>query len=59
MVAGRLIYQDSYTNLIPHFTKIGFPCPRNHNPADFLMSIMHAENKANLANYQLYFDSYS
>ncbi|KAL4512208.1 hypothetical protein ABPG72_005210 [Tetrahymena utriculariae] len=59
MVEGRLIYQGpGGLNVVNHFSSIGFKCPQYSNPADYLMSIMHAEGEDNVKNYPIYFQGY-
>lgn len=55
MVEGRFIYQGLQKEVMPYFSAIGFYCPQFTNPADYLMSIMHAESEVNRNNYEQYF----
>ncbi|EAR86682.2 ABC transporter family protein (macronuclear) [Tetrahymena thermophila SB210] len=58
LVDGRFIYQGgSNDQIIKHFSKIGFECPKLQNPADYFMSIMHS-NDSNTKNYPIYFEGY-
>ena len=43
MKAGRVLYQGSVSNIVPHFAACGFDCPTNYNPADFSMFICQTE----------------
>jgi len=59
IVKGKLIYQGpNGLDIINYFDNLGFTCPRNSNPADYYMSIMHSENEINRNNYPLYYKSY-
>lgn len=58
MVEGRLIYQSGYSGIVQYFDTIGFKCPLESNPADFLMSIMHHEEERNVKNYPHYYACY-
>ena len=58
MVEGRFIYQGLQKNIMAYFATMGFVCPQFTNPADYLMSIMHAESFKNVNNYDLYFQTY-
>jgi hypothetical protein len=53
------IYQGKgQTDVINYFADIGFKCPSNSNPADYMLSIMHNESEVNKKNYELYFKTY-
>ncbi|KRW98125.1 P-loop containing nucleoside triphosphate hydrolase [Pseudocohnilembus persalinus] len=59
LVRGKFIYQgNGGQSVIDHFSKLNLHCPIDSNPADFLMSICHKENKANVENYPKYFENY-
>lgn len=55
MVDGRAIYQGAANQAIHYFKRMGFPCPEFSNPPDYFMSIMHQDDKENVANYPKYF----
>ena len=40
MKAGRVFYQGPVKQIVKHFALKGFECPENHNPADFVMSVL-------------------
>eukprot|EP01120_Amphizonella_sp_Union-15-10_P010524 TRINITY_DN4225_c0_g1_i1.p1 TRINITY_DN4225_c0_g1~~TRINITY_DN4225_c0_g1_i1.p1 ORF type:complete len:645 (+),score=104.75 TRINITY_DN4225_c0_g1_i1:69-2003(+) len=42
---GRVMYFGPSKEVIPYFKKIGYPCPVYENPADFLLRIVHEEDK--------------
>ena len=42
---GEVVYQGAPTSLVHHFDQLGFPCPPNHNPADFVMFLIQKESK--------------
>ncbi|KAL4474934.1 hypothetical protein ABPG74_001630 [Tetrahymena malaccensis] len=58
LVEGQFIYQGPCSKVIEYFAQIGFQCPHQSNPADYLMSIVHAESQKNRDNYDLYFEKY-
>ena len=37
---------------------MGFICPKDCNPADFYMSIMHRNNPKNVEHYPVYYKTY-
>ncbi|CAK9041564.1 unnamed protein product [Durusdinium trenchii] len=41
---GDVIYQGPRWGLFSHFEQLGFRCPANHNPADFVMFLIHKED---------------
>lgn len=43
MIDGYIIYQGQASRITAYFKKIGFPCPRFSNPADFYMRILSVE----------------
>ncbi|CAK1586360.1 unnamed protein product [Parnassius mnemosyne] len=43
---GRCIYQGDTEAMVPHLQSVGLPCPRHHNPADFIIEI--TENPQNI-----------
>ncbi|KAL4474935.1 hypothetical protein ABPG74_001631 [Tetrahymena malaccensis] len=58
LVDGKFIYQGPRSKVIQHFSSFGFQCPQLSNPADYFMSIMHAESQENRNNYQTYFEHF-
>ncbi|XP_066245531.1 ATP-binding cassette sub-family G member 4 [Euwallacea similis] len=40
---GRCLYQGGTPNMIPFFQDIGFPCPKFHNPADYVIELACGE----------------
>lgn len=40
---GEVVYQGPRWGLFSHFEQLGFKCPANHNPADFVMFLIHKE----------------
>lgn len=52
MVQGNFIYQGPGDKMIiEYFNQIGFRNPQFANPADYYMSIMHAEKQVNIDNF--------
>ncbi|XP_063363293.1 ATP-binding cassette sub-family G member 4 [Cydia amplana] len=43
---GRCIYQGDTAAMVPHLQSVGLPCPRHHNPADFIIEV--TENPENI-----------
>ncbi|EAR86501.1 ABC-2 family transporter protein (macronuclear) [Tetrahymena thermophila SB210] len=58
LVDGKFIYQGPRSKVIKHFGSFGFQCPQLSNPADYFMSIMHAESEENRNNYKTYFEHF-
>ncbi|KAL4512256.1 hypothetical protein ABPG72_005258 [Tetrahymena utriculariae] len=58
LVEGQFIYQGPCSKVIEYFGQLGFQCPHQSNPADYLMSIVHAQSQKNRENYELYFEKY-
>eukprot|EP01039_Chlorochromonas_danica_P003087 gene3087-3375_t len=36
---GKVFYHGPCKEVIPHFTSLGYPCPHNYNPSDFIMTL--------------------
>jgi ABC-type multidrug transport system ATPase subunit len=53
-VGGRTVYQGKTSKALEYFTKSGFDCPANENPADFLLDVISGSivQKGN-PNFQL------
>lgn len=41
LVRGNIIYQGGANTAVKYFEKIGYPCPKLTNPADFFMKVMN------------------
>ncbi|KAI4459804.1 abc transporter g family member 28 [Holotrichia oblita] len=41
MSNGYCIYNGTVANLIPFLSTAKFPCPKNYNPADYIIEIVH------------------
>lgn len=39
MKDGRVFYQGPVPEIVPHFSKFDYHCPKNYNPSDFIMSL--------------------
>lgn len=37
MSAGRVLYHGSTSEVVEYFTNLGYQCPTNHNPADYII----------------------
>ena len=37
---GRVAYHGPVSKCIPYFTSIGYECPANYNPAEFLIDLV-------------------
>ncbi|XP_072947730.1 ATP-binding cassette sub-family G member 1 [Epargyreus clarus] len=44
---GLCIYQGDTEAMVPHLRSVGLPCPRHHNPADFIIEV--TENPDNIS----------
>lgn len=40
LAEGRTAYMGSATEAVPYFTRLGYPCPMNYNPADFFVQTL-------------------
>ncbi|XP_077298624.1 ATP-binding cassette subfamily G member 4-like [Arctopsyche grandis] len=47
---GKCVYQGNPKLLVPFMTKLNFHCPVTHNPADFILEILHI----NLENMKIF-----
>ncbi|XP_073947451.1 ATP-binding cassette sub-family G member 1 isoform X2 [Choristoneura fumiferana] len=51
---GKCIFQGDTAAMIPHLQDVGLPCPRHHNPADFIIEVTeHPENITKLSEEML------
>jgi ABC-type multidrug transport system ATPase subunit len=39
MKEGRIFYQGPVDGIVSYFSKIGFQCPQNYNPSDYIMFV--------------------
>ncbi|EAR86408.2 ABC-2 family transporter protein (macronuclear) [Tetrahymena thermophila SB210] len=58
LVDGQFIYQGPRDKVIDYFGSFGFQCPHLSNPADYFISIMHAESEKNRKSYKVYFENF-
>jgi len=57
MVEGRIFYQGPVTQVVPHFSALGYECPMNYNPCDFVMSLCQTESSVELEKKGLFMDA--
>ncbi|CAH1646788.1 unnamed protein product [Spodoptera littoralis] len=43
LAAGRCMYQGTTKNLVPYLQQAGIPCPKYHNPADYIIELSCGE----------------
>jgi hypothetical protein len=48
MLEGRIFYQGPVQQVVAHFSALGYECPMNYNPCDFVMSLCQTESPAEL-----------
>ena len=62
---GRVAYSGPVSDLVPHFTALGYPCPSNINPAEYYVDLVSVdyssptaenESKSRIANIVAGFD---
>jgi ABC-type multidrug transport system ATPase subunit len=54
MKEGRIFYQGKVDNLVKHFSGLGFSCPDNYNPSDYIMFINQNESSKDLESKGLF-----
>ena len=63
---GRVAYSGPVSDLVPHFTALGYPCPSNINPAEYYVDLVsvdcstpeaESESKGRIASIVVGFDS--
>jgi len=54
MKEGRIFYQGGTHDMVYHYEQLGYPCPENHNPADFLMNLIQSLNMKELEEKELF-----
>lgn len=45
MADGNIVYQGAASDSVNYFTKMGYQCPFESNPADYFMQILHVQNR--------------
>ncbi|KAL4713588.1 hypothetical protein ACJJTC_005073 [Scirpophaga incertulas] len=45
---GRCIYQGDTTAIVSYLQSVGLPCPRHHNPADFIIELTESLDNIDL-----------
>jgi len=54
MKDGRIFYQGLVEDLIEHYAHLGYDCPENYNPSDFVMDLCQSMPIAELEAKQLF-----
>lgn len=50
---GNVVYDGEIKNIIPYFNSIGYKCPENYNPADYILYILQTtEDKSSLYSWE-------
>ncbi|KAK3927886.1 ATP-binding cassette sub-family G member 4 [Frankliniella fusca] len=44
LARGKCLYQGATKQLVPYLSAVGVPCPRYHNPADFVIELACGEH---------------
>ncbi|XP_077287128.1 ATP-binding cassette sub-family G member 4 [Arctopsyche grandis] len=44
LAQGSCLYQGSTNNIVPYLESVNMPCPKYHNPADFVIEIASGEH---------------
>jgi len=56
MKSGRIFFQGPTAEIVDHFDKRGFPCPKNYNPSDFIMQLSQIESTESCEAKGLFMD---
>jgi len=62
LAKGRVAYSGKVDQVVEYFSKLGYPCPSNFNPADFLMdelAIIPGQAEKSLAKIRTVTDTYA
>lgn len=54
MKNGRILYQGPVDETTSYFSKLGYECPANYNPSDYVMFISQSESLEMLENKQVF-----
>ena len=54
MKAGRILYQGPVGEVTGYFSKLGYNCPLNYNPCDYVMTLCQSESEAELDKKNLF-----
>ncbi|KAI5645530.1 ABC-2 type transporter domain-containing protein [Phthorimaea operculella] len=50
---GRCIFQGDQSAMIPYLQSVGLPCPRHHNPADFIIELTEHQENINMLSEEI------
>eukprot|EP00041_Stephanoeca_diplocostata_P023398 m.574731 g.574731 ORF g.574731 m.574731 type:complete len:761 (+) comp22282_c0_seq4:105-2387(+) len=48
LAQGRMMYGGANAEMVEHFEALGYKCPPNHNPADYMLFLMQTESNEKL-----------
>ena len=54
MKAGRIFYQGPVGEVSNYFNRLGYSCPLNYNPCDYVMSLCQSESEVELEKKNLF-----
>ena len=44
MKDGRIFYQGPVDEIVSYYSKLGYECPKNYNPSDYVMNLCQSED---------------
>jgi len=56
MKSGRIFYQGPTSHMVSHFSSLGFSCPYNYNPSDFIMQLSQTQSMEECEKKGLFMD---
>jgi hypothetical protein len=54
MKDGRIFYQGATEAIVDHYAKLGYECPDNYNPSDFVMDLCQSKSVQELEEAHLF-----